>query len=118
MAVATQQSSYLISSALERMVNKLEASSKQILIPPSQWLEDFFWIPEPRDIVTGEVLPPGTIRLASHQKRIIDEALSRRPDGRFKYVTVVYSAPKKSGKSAIASGIALYTAKTTPFSKI
>lgn len=117
MTVASQNND-LISAALERMASKLEASSKQILIPPSEWLEKYFWVPEPKDPITGEILPKGPIRLAEHQKRIIDEALSRKPDGHFKYSTVVYSAPKKSGKSAVAAGVALYLAAMTPFSNI
>lgn len=77
---------------------------------PSEWIEKHFYVPDPRDPVTGETLPPGPLRLAEHQKRIIDEALSRDKYGRLKYSTVVYSAPKKSGKSAITSAVVLYVA--------
>lgn len=108
----------LISSALERMVSKLELTSQKIVLAPSAWLEKHFWIPEPKDLVTAEPLPPGPIRLAEHQKRIIDEALARNEDGKFKYTNVIYSAPKKSGKSAISAAIALYMAYTTPFGNI
>jgi hypothetical protein len=77
---------------------------------PSEWIEKHFYVPDPRDPVTDERLPPGPLRLANHQKRIIDEALSHKPNGDLKYSTIIYSAPKKSGKSAITSAVALYTA--------
>ena len=85
-----------------------EAEKKTEL--PSDWIEKYFLVPDPRDPVTGERLPPGPLVLADHQKRIINEALSRNPDGTLKYSTVIYSAPKKSGKSAITSAVMLYVA--------
>ncbi len=116
--VASNQQNDLISSALERMLHKLEASSEQILLPPAEWLEKYYWIPEPRDPLTGELYPPGPIRLVEYQRRIVNESLAKTATGQFKYSNVIYSAPKKSGKSTIASGVALYLACTTPFGKI
>lgn len=75
-------------------------------------------MPDPRDPETGELLPAGPIRLAEHQIRLINEALSVGPDGKLKYNTVIYSAPKKSGKSAISSAVALYMAYQNPTSFI
>lgn len=97
---------------------RLEETTRTKFLLPSEWLQRHFYVPEPRDVITGEVLPPGPIRLADHQIRIIDEALSYNPDRTFKYVTIVYSAPKKSGKSAIASGIGLYMADQHAYSNI
>ena len=54
------------------------------------------------------------MRLSEHQKKIIDEALSKKENGDFKYSTVIYSAPKKSGKSAITSAVILYMAYHNP----
>lgn len=116
--MSATQNNDLISAALERMANKLEATSKQLLIPPAEWLEKYYWIPEPVDPVTGEPQPPGPIVLIDHQRRIINEALSKKPNGMFKYTNIIYSATKKSGKSAITAGVALYMAHTTPFGKI
>lgn len=84
---------------------------------PADWLEKNFIIPTPRDPITGIDLPAGPIRLADHQRRIVNEALSK-VNGRFKYTTVIYSAPKKSGKSALSSGVALYMAQRTPYGQI
>jgi phage terminase large subunit-like protein len=83
---------------------------------PSEWIEKHFYVPTPRNLLTGEELPPGPIRLDDHQKRVIDEALSVGPDDKLKYTTVVYSAPKKSGKSAVTSAVILYMAYHTPYS--
>src|SRR5512139_145008 len=116
--MSATQNNDLISAALERMANKLEATSKQLLIPPAEWLEKYYWIPEPVDPITGEPQPPGPIVLIDHQRRIINEALSKKPNGMFKYTNIIYSATKKSGKSAITAGVALYMAHTTPFGKI
>lgn len=73
-------------------------------------------MPDPRDPETGELLPAGPLRLFPHQRRIIDEALSRKPNGMLKYSTVIYSAPKKSGKSTLSSAVVLYTAYHNPYS--
>ena len=81
---------------------------------PSSWIQQNFYVPDPRDPVTGELLPPGPIQLAPHQSRIIDAALAKDENGMFKYSTIIYSAPKKSGKSAITSAVILYIAHHQP----
>ena len=70
------------------------------------------------DIVTWaeqafSVLEPlGPIRLAPHQKSLLRLLERRRPDGRHAFTTVVYSAPKKSGKTTVAALVARYRAET------
>jgi len=76
---------------------------------PVAWMETNFFIPDPRDPETGEQLPPGPIILAQHQKDII-RAATFRQDGSFQYVTIVYSAVKKSGKTRLGAGIAAWFA--------
>jgi phage terminase large subunit-like protein len=98
----------LLEQALERFSNRLTTVTEKITETPSQWIEKYFYVPDSRDPKTDEKLGKGPLRLASHQKHIIDEALSKNPDGTFKYSTVIYSAPKKSGKSALASAVTLY----------
>lgn len=47
--------------------------------------------------------------LASHQKRILNHIFQFNPiKGRWKYLTVGYSAPKKSGKTAISGYVGYY----------
>src|SRR5438067_12224919 len=56
-----------------------------------------------RDPETGQpfVLYPA-------QERFLREALTLTPDGRLRYPELVFSAPKKSGKTATAAMIVLY----------
>lgn len=78
---------------------------------PIEWLEKNFYIEDPRDPNTGEIFDAGPIRLAPHQKKIIRYAFTRI-NGKFPYVTVVYSTIKKSGKTRIAAGLAAWFAAT------
>jgi len=69
-------------------------------------------------MMDASALPAGPIKLADYQKRILREALRRDADGKFIYSTIVWSEPKKSGKTAIAGGVALYFAHRTPATHI
>ncbi len=89
-----------------------DRSEDKKLIDSIGWIEKNFYVPEPRDPLTGAVLPSGPIQLVEHQKLIVREALSKDDKGMFKYVTVLYSAPKKSGKTAIAAAVSMYLAET------
>ena len=62
--------------------------------------------------------PPGLIQLAPHQQAVLRVAEARRPDGRHVFSTVVWSAPKKSGKSTIAGIPARYRAERFPGQEI
>jgi len=92
----------------------VQEQNQEVLLP-ADWIERYFWVPRPRNPKTGEMLPAGPIQLTDHQKHLINEALSRNPDGTFKYALVVYSAPKKSGKSAVAAAVATYVAHHSPY---
>lgn len=83
--------------------------SEKFLAPedPVDWLETHFFIPETED----------RIKLEEQQKTVIREAL-RRENGVFVYNTIVYSSIKKSGKTAIAGGIALWHAFHKPWGRI
>jgi len=99
------------SSPVSGLLDLLNSVRKNKELPDvADWIEINFYIPEPRDPVTGEILPQGPIRLAELQKRILREALRRDEDGNFVYATILYSAPKKSGKTALASAVVLYLA--------
>lgn len=97
-------------------MRNLYSTAEQTNELPSEWIEKHFYVPDPRDPETGELLPPGPLRLFPHQKRIINEALSKKPDGNLKYSTVIYSAPKKSGKSTLSSAVVLWMAYNNPYS--
>lgn len=77
-------------------------------MPVSNWMESHYLIDRPRDPDTAALLDPGGIRLADYQKRVLKEAFRRDGDGKLIYNTIVWSEPKKSGKTAIAAGAGLY----------
>ena len=79
---------------------------------PVTWMETHFYLADPRDPLTGDLLPAGPIRLAEHQRQIIRAAVERDAKGLFKWVTVLYSAPKKSGKTRVAAAMAAWYAAT------
>lgn len=108
----------LIDSAFQELAEKFRQVSDEVIELPTDWMEKNFIIPEPRDPVTGEVLPIGPIIFIDHQRRILNEALSKKPDGKFKYSNVIYSAPKKSGKSTSASAVGTYLAAKTPYARV
>lgn len=60
--------------------------------------------------MTGAELGPGLIQFAPHQERIIEAALERDSLGRFRWSTVVWSCPKKSGKTRIAAMVSAWLA--------
>ena len=51
-------------------------------------------------------------RLMDHQRDILREAFTFEADGRLRYDTIVYSCPKKSGKTALNAAVALWWALT------
>lgn len=69
-------------------------------------------IPTPSDFIEALVVDQHGRKLVlqPHQKRILNVALECCHDGKLRYSTIVYSAPKKSGKTQIAAAIVLYFA--------
>lgn len=114
MGITQGSEATLLSDTLASLSKQLERAAIQRTESPSEWIQKHYYVPDPRDPKTGELLSPGPIRLTKLQERIIDLALEKDEDGNFKYATVVYSAPKKSGKSAIASAVLLYMAHHNP----
>lgn len=72
------------------------------------WIESNMLIDRPRAPITGALLPKGPMRLAKYQARIVKEALRRDSDGKLVYSTILWSEPKKSGKTAIAAAVGMY----------
>lgn len=67
----------------------------------------------PKDIVTFAeeliIVDDGSpIKLEDHQKRILKAAFTPDSNGVLPYKTVIYSAPKKSGKTAIGAVVGLW----------
>lgn len=74
------------------------------------WAKRRFYIEDVRDPESGAELGQGPIRLAGFQSRILRAALEREPSGRFRWSTIVWSAPKKSGKTRVAAAVAAWLA--------
>jgi hypothetical protein len=69
------------------------------------------WKADPVAFVREVLCDPETgkpFELYEEEERFLREALTLGPDGRLKYPEAVFSAPKKSGKTALAAMIVLY----------
>ena len=113
----------VLSQLLNRYAEKLTSPSLEMASvtdweDPVDWIEKNVYVDRPRDPITAAILPPGPMRLAEYQKRVLREALARNPDGKLRYKTVVWSEPKKSGKTAIAGAITLFAAAHTSAANI
>lgn len=78
----------------------LSAPRDSVVPPPIKWIEQNFIDP-----ITGKY-----IHLEPHQKRIIRRALQMDDNGQSVYDLVVWSEPKKSGKTATAAAVGTYVA--------
>ena len=89
-------------------VEKADDFSRFIDPDPVRWIGKHFYIPEtnsPMELYPSQIIP-------------LREALRRGSDGKFVYSTVVWSAIKKSAKSAIAAAIGLWMAWQRSWSSI
>ena len=70
----------------------------------------------------AEYILPDTgkpIVLLEHQKRILRDVFTRGADGRFPYTNIIYSCPKKSGKTEIGGLVAEWFALTEgPYNEV
>jgi phage terminase large subunit-like protein len=62
--------------------------------------------PQVKDSVGGKAGEP--LQLRPWQQKLLGALFARRADGRYLHKTAIVGMPRKSGKSAIGSGIALY----------
>lgn len=86
---------------------------------PVSWIERHFWLKAPLDPETGRLLPPGPIRLLPFQEALLRAALEwDAENGRFRWQTVVWSTPKKTGKTTIAAAVTLWYAFVFPGSEV
>lgn len=99
---------------LRKAMQQTTLSSEIVSVDPVAWIEKNFYIERPRDPATGAMLNPGPIRMADYQKNVLRKALRRGSDGKLEYSTVVWSEPKKSGKTALAAAVGLFMASHTP----
>jgi hypothetical protein len=77
---------------------------------PVKWIERHFYVPDPRDPITGEWFPPGPLRLFPGHAHFLREGLLKGADGNFRYTTILFSTIKKSGKTTIGAAVAAWFA--------
>lgn len=94
---------------LRRKKQNIKASLS--LPDPAEWTDAFFW--NPHTVVgDNDYSRARKLVLEDHQRRIFRKVFTINPEtGRFPYRTVVYSAPKKSGKSTIGAAATCYFAQ-------
>jgi phage terminase large subunit-like protein len=73
-----------------------------------QWVTEFIeeLCPQVKDSVGGNAGEPLILR--PWQRKLVGSLFARRKDGRRRHRTALVGLPRKSGKSALGSGIALY----------
>jgi phage terminase large subunit-like protein len=81
-----------------------------------EWLDqDGFYSKQVWDFETNKwSKTPGLIKLFDYQRRILGHCFTPNPDGSFPYVDIVYSAPKKSGKTVVLALILEWMAECGP----
>lgn len=85
---------------------EMEDWSKYVDPDPARWIQNNFYIKDtkaPLQLFDCQIVP-------------LREALSKDERGLYRYSTVVWSAPKKNGKTLIASAVCLFFAWQRPWS--
>lgn len=92
---------------------KVQAVKMHVETPPvTDWIEARCVNPDTVNMVTRNFSRATGIKLAPHQRRILTKVLTLDPGtGLFPYRTIVYSAPKKSGKTSISAFAAAWVAR-------
>lgn len=82
------------------------------------WLDDpeqGFYVTNTWDATKDVMGGRGRLDLFPNQRRILEHVLNFDPEtGRFPYTTVVYSCPKKSGKTCINAAVSSWFAENAP----
>lgn len=74
------------------------------------WFDDKGFLIKPMDGTAGAV----PMQLFPHQRRILQHCFTPIDDMRFPYSTIVYSSPKKSGKTAVGAAIMAWAGECFP----
>lgn len=82
------------------------------VVPPWEWIEENFIDPASPgiNIYTGDFASARLLRLQDFQTRILKVLFTPKANGRFPYSTILWSQPKKSGKTTLASAVAAWYA--------
>ena len=70
------------------------------------WVDEGnFWIRGAYDPIRDIDAPRGPLQLLKHQREVLGHCLAPDKDGNLPYTTVIYSCPKKSGKTTIGAAV-------------
>ena len=87
-------------------------------LPFLDWIDDpnkGFFVNQVWDFDRGEWIGEGKLQLSPLQRRILGHCLTPDPEtGKLPYTTIIYSCPKKSGKTAIAAAVGAWFADECP----
>lgn len=81
------------------------------MVPYVEWVKDpakGFVLKDNYDPITNKWEFGGKLRLLGIQEQVLGHCLTPREDGTFPYTTIVYSCPKKSGKTTVAASVGAY----------
>jgi phage terminase large subunit-like protein len=106
--MTSSELSELVKAAQTLDLDTLDELSRTIVAKRMERDDPVAWME--RHFVIEDTEKP--IILAPHQKAILSYALKRDEDGRLPFTTIIWSAPKKSGKTAIAGAVTRWAAET------
>jgi phage terminase large subunit-like protein len=99
-------------------MDDIEETSVIFKQPFLDWIDDpqrGFFVANTWDATKDVMGGRGRLQLFPHQKRILGHVLNFNPEtGKFPYTTVIYSCPKKSGKSALGAAVGSWFAENAP----
>lgn len=106
----------MVSQALDTETRELLAeylrrrSAKAAPMPVCDWIESRVYDPTTVNMSTWNFSQARLIKLEDYQRLILMHALTPGSDGCFPYRTIVWSQPKKSGKTQIAGAVGAWWA--------
>lgn len=80
------------------------------IVPVWEWIPENFIDPTSVSVATGDFSNARLLRLQDFQTRILKKVFTPNERGRFPYSTILWSQPKKSGKTTLASAVAAWYA--------
>lgn len=80
-----------------------------------EWVdEDGFYVKDTWDVEKKKWAGPGNVSLLPVQRRILGHVLTLKEDGTFPYTTIVWSTPKKQGKTLTGALLTSWFAECAP----
>jgi hypothetical protein len=90
--------------------NYSPARVEKLTVPPWEWIPENFIDPTSVNVAGTDFSNARLLRLQEFQTRILKVLFTPDARGRFPYSTILWSQPKKSGKTTLASAVAAWYA--------